>query len=221
MKLFASFRKPRSSGPLWLIIFSDLSTNLMLFFLILFAMTRMSIAERHMLQEALESAVVNDKTRQEQLIRKQREKDAIRLLEDTIVHGRLKQYTKMDVDERQIKLTLELPVFFPLGSAVLTPQAIESLQSLVIPLKAFPNDIIIEGHTDNLPIHGGRYPSNWELSVARAVSVIDFLTSKGVNPSQLVAGGYGEYHPLLPNDSPENMSKNRRIEITIVRQPRM
>jgi chemotaxis protein MotB len=113
-----------------------------------------------------------------------------------------------------------LPVFFPLGSADLTSSARDALKRLVTPLKNFPNDIIIEGHTDNIPIHGGRYPSNWELSVARAVSVIDFFTERGIAQKKLVAGGYGEYHPLHPNDSDENRAKNRRIEITILRQPK-
>jgi len=214
-------RRPRHSSPLWLIIFSDMSTNLMLFFLVLFAMTRMTAAEKEMLREGLENALENNKVKQERVIQKRKEKEAVRVLRDTIVHGKLKQYTQMEIDDRRVKLTLELPQFFPLGSAELTSTAIDALESLVIPIKAFPNDIIIEGHTDNLPIAAGfRYPSNWELSVARAVSVINFFTSKGLNPRQFVAGGYGEYHPLAPNDSEENMAKNRRIEITIIRQPR-
>jgi chemotaxis protein MotB len=198
-----------------------MSTNLMLFFLVLFAMTRMTAAEKEMLREGLENALVDKKAKQERIIQKRKEREAVRVLRDTIVHGKLKQYTRMEVDDRRVKLTLELPQFFPLGSAELTPVAFDALESLIIPIKAFPNDIIIEGHTDNLPIAAGfRYPSNWELSVARAVSVIDFFTSKGLNSRQFVAGGYGEYHPLAPNDSEENMAKNRRIEITIIRQPR-
>ncbi len=86
------------------------------------------------------------------------------------------------------------------------------------PIQEFPNDIIIEGHTDNVPITGGKYQSNWELSVARAVSVIDFFTDRGIEPKKLVAGGYGEFHPAYPNDTPEHRARNRRIEITILRQ---
>jgi chemotaxis protein MotB len=196
-----------------------MSTNLMLFFLMLFAMTRMSEADRQMIIEGMEQAV--DKTAMQQRIEKERkEKEAVRLLKDTIAHGKLKQYAKMEVDERKIKLTLELPVFFTLGSAELTAAALDALKRLVIPLKKFPNDIIIEGHTDNIPILSGKYPSNWELSVARAVSVIDFFIEREINPKKLVAGGYGEYHPLYPNDTKKNRARNRRIEITILRQPK-
>ncbi len=84
----------------------------------------------------------------------------------------------------------------------------------------FPNDIIIEGHTDPTPVRGGAYRSNWELSIARAVGVVNFFTSSGMDPKQLVAAGYGEFHPAFPNDSEEHRARNRRIELTIVRQPR-
>jgi chemotaxis protein MotB len=210
-------RKGRRSSPLWLVIFSDLSTNLMLFFLMLFAMTRMSSAEKEMLMEGMEKATKSEQAIKARQERKQREEDAVQTLKDTIAYGRLKQYANIEVTSKDIKLTIELPFFFESGSAEIDRKAIPALESLVNPLKEFP--IIIEGHTDNVPIHGGRYKSNWELSVARAVSVIDFFTGKGIDPKKLVAGGYGEYHPAFPNDTPEDRARNRRIEITIVRQP--
>jgi chemotaxis protein MotB len=214
-----TLRRPRRAGNLWLIIFSDLSTNLMLFFLILFAMTRMSSAERDLLVEGMRRAVVDESAKEERLYKQRREKMAIRILEDTITHGRLKDFAKLEVDEFNIKLTLDLPLFFRTGRAEMTEEAEEALESLIIPLNEFPNDIIIEGHTDNVPIKEGyRYPSNWELSVARAVSVIDFFTKEGLKTDRLVAGGYGEYHPLYSNETKEGRAKNRRIEITIVRQ---
>lgn len=217
-----TLRRPRRAGNLWLIIFSDLSTNLMLFFLMLFAMTRMSSAERDKIIEGMQRAVVDESERQEQIYKKRREDMAIRILEDTIMHGRLKNFAKLEVDDFNIKLTMDLPLFFRTGSANLTEEAKEALGSLIIPLAEFPNDIIIEGHTDNVPIKEGYiYPSNWELSVARAVSVIDFFTKEGLHPDRLVAGGYGEYHPLYSNETREGRAKNRRIEITIVRQPKV
>lgn len=217
---FWRHKTARHGSPLWLIIFSDLSTNLMLFFLMLFAMTRMSVIEREKLLEGLEFAVNKDVTVQERVVQKRREKEAIRMLKDTIIHGKLKEYATIDVNETNIKLTLELPVFFDTGSAKINDVATDALDSLTRPLQNFPHDIIIEGHTDNVPITGGRYPSNWELSVARAVSVINFFIQRGLDPKKLVAGGYGEYHPVASNDSPETRVRNRRIEITILRHPK-
>jgi len=213
------FRSGRRSSPLWLVIFSDLSTNLMLFFLMLFAMTRMSAAERESLIEGMERATKSQQAIEAREERKKREAQAVQTLKDTIAYGRLKEYTNITVTSKDIKLTIELPYFFESGSAQIHRDAIPALESLITPLKEFPNDIIIEGHTDNVPIMGGQYRSNWELSVARAVSVIDFFTEKGIDPKKMVAGGYGEYHPAFPNDTPENRARNRRIEITIVRQP--
>ena len=80
--------------------------------------------------------------------------------------------------------------------------------------------MIVDGHTDNVPVVRGRYPSNWELSVARAVSVIEFMTDRGVSPEKLVAGGYGQYRPIHDNATEEHRALNRRIEITLIRTPK-
>lgn len=213
-------RKTRRDNPLWLVIFSDLSTNLMLFFLMLFAMTRMSAAEREALIEGMERATYNQAALDERAEKKQKEEQAIQTLKDTVAYGRLRDYTNIEVDETKIKLTIELPFFFDTGSAEINRAAMPALESLVVPIREFPNDVIIEGHTDNVPMAaGGKYRSNWELSVARAVSVINFFEKRGINAAKLVAGGYGEYHPAFPNDTPGNRARNRRIEITILRQP--
>ncbi len=217
MKLFKR-RRSRGSNPLWLVIFSDLSTNLMLFFLMLFAMTRMSTAERDALVEGMERATKSEQAIEKRIEKKKREEAAVRTLENTIKYGRLREYANLDIADDRIKLTIELPFFFESGSAQIHRDAKPALESLVRPIQEFPNDIIIEGHTDNVPITGGKYQSNWELSVARAVSVIDFFTDRGIEPKKLVAGGYGEFHPAYPNDTPEHRARNRRIEITILRQ---
>jgi len=80
-----------------------------------------------------------------------------------------------------------------------------------------PNDIRVEGHTDDLPISTKRFPSNWELSTARATSVVRYyLENYDVDPRQFSAAGYSEYKPLYDNDSPENRAKNRRVEIVVL-----
>ncbi|HSQ33995.1 MAG TPA: OmpA family protein, partial [Peptostreptococcaceae bacterium] len=76
--------------------------------------------------------------------------------------------------------------------------------------------IVIEGHTDNIPIKSSKYGSNWELSTQRAVSVVRFFVEqKGMSPTQFSATGYGEYKPLVDNKTPENRAKNRRVDIVI------
>jgi chemotaxis protein MotB len=76
-------------------------------------------------------------------------------------------------------------------------------------------DFLVAGHTDNVPIKMPKFPSNWELSTARAVEVVHFLISKGMKPKVLAAAGYGEFDPMVANDTPEHRAQNRRIEIVL------
>ncbi|MHB8845441.1 MAG: OmpA/MotB family protein [Nitrospirota bacterium] len=217
--------KRKEIGNIWLIIFSDITTNLMLFFLMLFSMTRMTAVERQAVVAGMESTVVNESARQQaELERKaklEREEAAIRRIQQAAEDGgTLAGKATIAVTDKTVKVALNPETFFSIGSAKLNPGTVDVLKSLVGLIESFPNDIIIEGHTDNVPVRGGAYRSNWELSIARAVGVVNFFTASGLDPKQLVAAGYGEFHPAFPNDSDLNRAKNRRIEITLVRQPR-
>ncbi len=107
-------------------------------------------------------------------------------------------------------------LLFESGSADLKPEAKAVLDTLAEVLKFLPNKIRIEGHTDDRPIRSARFPSNWHLSVARALNTAYYLMSKGVNPEKISIAGYSEYRPIAPNDSEENRAKNRRVDIVII-----
>ena len=216
--------KRKEIGDIWLIIFSDITTNLMLFFLMLFSMTRMTAVERQAVVAGMESTVVNQSTRdQAEMARKaklEREEAAIKRIQQAAADGTLAGKATITVTDKTVKVALNPETFFSIGSAKLNPGTVNVLTSLVGLIESFPNDIIIEGHTDNIPVRGGAYRSNWELSIARAVGVVNFFEASNLSPKQLVAAGYGEFHPAFPNDSEANRARNRRIEITLVRQPR-
>ena len=216
--------KRKEFGNIWLIIFSDITTNLMLFFLMLFAMTRMTVAEKQMVVAGMESTVVNKSAREQAELERQakiqREEEAIKRLQQAVAEGKLAGKATIAVTEKTVKVALNPESFFSIGSAKLNPGTVNVLESLVGYVQPFPNDVIIEGHTDPTPVRGGAYRSNWELSIARAVGVVNFFTANGIDPKQLVAAGYGEFHPAYANDTESNRAKNRRIEITLVRQPR-
>jgi chemotaxis protein MotB len=107
-------------------------------------------------------------------------------------------------------------VLFAESSADLQPLGIEILELVAEVLRASPNNISIEGHTDSRPISSGRYPSNWELSTARATSVLRRLTENiGFDPTRLSAAGYADTRPLAPNDTPEGAARNRRVEVVV------
>jgi chemotaxis protein MotB len=107
-------------------------------------------------------------------------------------------------------------VLFISGSADLTPDGIALMGELAEVLKTIPNDVRVEGHTDDIPPGSEKFPSNWELSAGRAVTIARYLEEAGVSPFRLSAFGYGQYRPVAPNDSTPNRNRNRRAEIVIL-----
>jgi len=113
-------------------------------------------------------------------------------------------------------------VMFELGMAELTSEALPLLNKIGSFLSGKPYPIRIEGHTDNLPIHNKKFPSNWELSTSRAVNVLRyFIEELSISQERLSAVGFGEFQPICPNDSPEQRAKNRRVEIIIGERKRV
>jgi chemotaxis protein MotB len=139
--------------------------------------------------------------------------------------GRLRQILGSRPDIRVVgdRFVFESSVLFDVGKADISPagkQSLESLASAVLDLeREIPPDLPwilrVDGHTDNRPISGGQYKSNWELSAARAVSVVQYLISKGVEPDRLAAAGFGEFQPLDQGTDEESLARNRRIELKL------
>ena len=114
-----------------------------------------------------------------------------------------------------VEVEIKSSILFPSGSARLSPQAREVLRKIAAILARFPNQIQVEGFTDNVPIRTEAFPSNWELSAARAASVVHLFTQAGLAPKRLSAIGYGQYKPIASNASAAGRSKNRRINIIV------
>lgn len=129
---------------------------------------------------------------------------------------------QLQIRELKGMLTVDVAeqLFFDSGRATLKDTGKQVLQKVADSLKSYEDKAIrIVGHTDNVPISGGLqkvFPSNWELSAARATTVVRFLQDNGIPPERLVATGRAEYAPVAPNDSAEGRQKNRRIEITLI-----
>nr|WP_277998928.1 flagellar motor protein MotB [Moorella sulfitireducens] len=125
----------------------------------------------------------------------------------------------LENEERGLVVSMADMILFPKGSAELTPEAQALLRRVGQALTRLPNYLRVEGHTDNLPIHTPLFPSNWELSTARATNVVKVLVNDaGISPGRLSATGYGEYRPVVPNDSEANMARNRRVDIVILKE---
>jgi len=174
-------------APPWLVNYADLMTELVCFFIILYA-----------LSAALNKNVQN----------------AAQQVKEMMESGQISG--QVEINKEGMRISLEekgrLP-FFESGKAELTGNMINVLEKILPVLKKLStaNEIIVEGHTDNVPIHTKDFDSNWELSTARATQVVKYFVGKGISPRKIAAIGYGEYRPVVPNDSPENRRKNRRV----------
>jgi chemotaxis protein MotB len=134
-----------------------------------------------------------------------------------------KELTDKNVEIEQLKGQLSVRmldrIVFKAGSADILPQGLVVLDKLAAALKGTTDLIRIEGHTDPTPIGGAlkdKYPSNWELSAARAASVVRYFETKHeISPKRLVAVGLAQHRPVAANDTPENMQRNRRVEIVL------
>ncbi len=126
----------------------------------------------------------------------------------------------INVGREGIYISLSSALLFPSGSPRLTEEGERTLQVISKLLNELPNDIRVEAHTDNTPSDNPLYPTNWELSAARAVTVVRYLEEVGnVAGERMAAVGMGEYHPLYPNDTPEHRRLNRRADILILYPP--
>ncbi|ASW43090.1 OmpA/MotB family protein [Clostridium isatidis] len=129
----------------------------------------------------------------------------------------LKDIVTIEDNERGVLVQLKDNILFESASSQLREDSKMILNKVSDLLSNLDNDILVEGHTDNIPINTYDFPSNWELSADRAVNVVRyFVEARGLDPTRFSASGYGEYHPVAPNDTYENMAKNRRVNILII-----
>ncbi len=129
------------------------------------------------------------------------------LIDDDLVYVRRK--------DRWVEVEFKTSLLFGSGDARLSAAAVPVLRELAVVLQGFSNPIQVEGFTDDVPISTATFPSNWELSAARAASVVHLFSRRGVKPQRMAAVGYGEYRPIADNDTAEGRNRNRRVVLVI------
>jgi len=212
---FEDFDEIKKNESLWLIIYTDMISNLMIFFLMLYCLTWLKPEDKTLAAASFKKAFAGDTKAVDNAL-----KDIEKGLDkDKSVEGKLREeFNNVEVNEKRITIVLPSPVLFDSGSAVLKPETKRTLQDFAEIIRNLKNKIEVDGYTDDKPIKTGEFASNWELSSARAFSVIQFLTEEEkINPERLSALGFGEFRPKAPNDTEENRAKNRRIEINIIK----
>jgi len=195
----------------WLISYADFITLLFTFFAALYALSSLDKAKADKFSGSIRQAF----SIIEQPINLFEERNLI-LFEDIrqIIHET--PGITMRREPRGTVITLSDAVAFAPGSAELKDDIKPVLERLAVVLKRNHRAMRIEGHTDNLPLRGSVYRSNWELSTARAASVLSFFLDSGLTPELFSIAGYGEYRPIADNETPEGRAKNRRVEIVVL-----
>lgn len=128
------------------------------------------------------------------------------------------QMIQVSSNELWLQIELKDSILFSSGSADTSEQAQKIFDEIAVILKNYSNPVQVEGFTDNIPIKSVKYPTNWELSTARASAIVKYLASKGVAPERLSAVGYGEYQPVATNDTEQGRAQNRRVAIMVAKR---
>ena len=128
------------------------------------------------------------------------------------------QMIQVSSNELWLQIELKDSILFSSGSADTSEQAQKIFDEIAGILKNYSNPVQVEGFTDNIPIKSLKYPTNWELSTARASAIVKYLASKGVAPERLSAVGYGEYQPVAANDTEQGRAQNRRVAIMVAKR---
>ncbi|PJA12567.1 MAG: hypothetical protein COX65_08400 [Elusimicrobia bacterium CG_4_10_14_0_2_um_filter_56_8] len=213
-----------NKGALWAVTYGDLMSYLMIFFLMMFSfsMAKTDKSKSRKYEESLANIQKSfggktDAKRMERVRAQETESKMENNLKESMAAGGVSSLVQIQSDARMVKLVLTEGVLFSSGAADLKAPAKKVLAPIAAELKKVPNRIIIEGHTDNIPIRHGKYSSNWELSMARAYSVLLFMSEQGISAKQLAGIGYGENLPVGDNATAEGRAKNRRIEISLMK----
>jgi len=222
-----------ASGSMrWLLTYADMITLLLAFFVVLYAISKVDAKKYQALASSLQGIFgspppsanapgAGGPTLSPRVDPMPPKQDPVfevveRLqaaLETELGAGRI----QIERNPRGILLRFQDTLLFDVGKAELRPEARAILEKVATTIAPLPYPIEAEGHTDTLPIRSGPFPSNWELSVARATAVVRYLVeAHGVSPTRLAARGVAEHKPLYPNDRIRGEPRNRRVELTIV-----
>lgn len=216
------------TAPFWMTTYGDMVTLILTFFILLISYSTIELEKFRGAMESLKGALGvfdgHESVQKKEYINFDNTKPTdpsdlaqrAEMLQEIILSEEMDAFVEFEIMEGGIMIRLGSEVLFDLGESTLKPQAIEILRVLMPIIQTDLKEIHVEGHTDDLPINTPRFPSNWELSAARAISVVRYFhESVKIPESMLLAVGRGEHRPLVPNNSEKNRQKNRRVEILI------
>ncbi|MBI4855971.1 MAG: OmpA family protein [Acetobacterium woodii] len=234
-------RKPeaeKDNSERWLLSYADFITLLMIFFVVMYAMSAVDADKYKELSSSLNSALAGDQQKvdggdqgspvedvklnevkpTDGNVTEEDLKKIVEQVQSLINEKGLQNQVTVNLGDIGVWITFKDYVLFDSGSPAVKPETVGTLVELGNILKVVDNYVRIEGYTDNVPINNSMYSNNWDLSVMRASKVLNIIVSQSGFPADKISAvGYGEYRPIAPNDTDEGKAKNRRVDIVILR----
>ncbi len=219
----------------WLLTYADMITLLMVFFIVLYAVSQVNKARYEVLMKALKQVLsgqqvvtqvggkipvpppVVGKVRAPSQIEQQTLDKLAQEIRQAAAQQGIQTDVSVTVATVGVRVAFYNGVLFDLGHATIRPESYGILDHLATILEGIPNQVIVEGYTDSTPIDTPKYHSNWDLSAIRATRVIEYLVTQGLNPTRFSAQAYSQYRPVAPNTTPQDRQLNRRVDLVILR----
>lgn len=193
----------------WVVSYADFVTMLLALFMVLFAIVRMDNQRLYDFQQKMQKTFSSPNVTKYQV-----NSNVEKALKDALSNTKSVKVLRSD---KGLVIRVNNRMLFDEGSASIKPEAEKTMTEIVKVLTKIDNPVIIEGHTDSTPIKNAKYPSNWELSTARATNIISYIMRHGeISPKRLSAVGYGEYMPIADNTSISGRMLNRRVDIIVL-----
>jgi len=218
---------PPPGSPAYMTTYGDMMTLLLTFFVLLLSFSSMRDAKFRRAMGSLkgalgvlpyeQSVIVPQYVPIPQLSNLQESEiqESIVELQEASAEMEVSEAINLEFDEEGIHITLSDSVVFDTGEALIKPGIVPVLRTIVSLSQGWPNTILIEGHTDNVPIFTPQYPSNWYLSFYRAAAILNFFVENGLDEKKIVPIGRGEFVSVETNDTERGRARNRRVEIYI------
>lgn len=234
--MFRTKRPPEPAGnhERWLVSYADFITLMFAFFVVMYATSQADKEKARQISEAVDKALSEGRfpsriaamlhpsgarpvpAKEQKIERLEPSLEELRnALREDIGKGRL----DVRMEKRGLVISLRQAAFFPTGDATVAASGYESIRKVAATLTRVPNPIRLEGHTDSVPIRNDRFASNWHLSSARSIAMLDLLAREfGMPESRMAAVGYADTVPVDTNDTDQGRARNRRVDITVLNE---
>lgn len=195
----------------WVVSYSDFVTMLLALFIVMFAISQnVTKTQAKIIEDNNLKVIENPSSEPTKTVDELMQELNSKLAENSSV--------KLVKDSRGLIVRMNNSIIFDEGSAVIKKDATNTLNEIINVISQIDNKVLVEGHTDSTPINTKAFPSNWELSTARATNIIGYIIRTGkISPQRLSAAGYGEYMPISDNTSSGGRLLNRRVDIIILK----